>query len=91
MGKCPDAAEDAFGLTVRRPNYADGAVGMGGCVPEQEGGDYEALAALPTPSCSRKLILNKQFDEFFLVGVGRETQVFPEKIHGVGAGFLGFR
>jgi hypothetical protein len=63
---------------------------MRGCVPEQKRGDYEAFAALPTPPCSRKLVFNKQFDEFFLVGVGLESQDFSTEANGVGADFIGF-
>ena len=84
------AAEDAFGLAVGWSDYADGAVWVGGCVPEQEGGDYEAFAALPTPPRCSKLIICELFDEFFLVGVGFETQNFPAKINGVGAEIHGF-
>ncbi len=84
------AAEDAFGLAVGWADDADGAVCVGGCVPEQKGGDYEAFAALPTPPRRRKLIINKQFDELFLVGIGPESQDFSAKVNWVSTERLGF-
>jgi len=69
---------------------AYGAVWVGGCVPEKQGCNYEALATLAAPPRRRKLVFIKQLDELFLVGKRLEPQDFFAEVNGVGAELLGF-
>ena len=63
---------------------------MGCCVPEEQGCDYEAFAALPAPPRRCKLVLPKQLDELFLVGERLKAQDFFAEVNGVSAELLGF-
>ena len=84
------ALENTFGLPPGRTYYAYGAVWVRCCVPEEQGCNYEAFAALPAPPRRCKLVLFKQLDELFLVSKRFKTQDFFAEVDGVGTELLGF-
>ena len=70
MGECCYAGYDSFGLTPRGSYYCDCRFWMGNRIFEEKCRDGFCFAALPTPSCSRKLVVLKNCNEFFLVCIG---------------------
>lgn len=90
MGEVCYALKNAFGLPPRRTHYAYRAVWVCCCVPQEQGCDYEALAALSAPPRRYKLVLFKHVDKLFLVSKRLKAQDFFTEVNGVSAELLGF-
>lgn len=59
-------------------------------IPQKQGCDYEAFAALSTPPRRRELVFFEHLDKLFLISKRLKTQDFSAEDNGISAKLSGF-